>query len=302
MDLGIANKRVFITDMASQVETKCYLCDCTEHRHRPGKVRDDESLDILECQGCGLVFLSRTKLPEGFYEQSCMHSGDPYPIEEWLRETDRDDERRFRYLSEAITNRDVLDFGCGVGGFLLKARAKANYVMGIELEARLLPHFQANGLDVFQSIDDLPFDQSFNLITAFHVLEHLEDPANMLRQLATRLRGGGRIIIEVPSSADALLTLYESTPFSEFTFWSCHLYLFNAANLPLLAQKTGLKLEYVSHIQRHPLSNHLYWLAKGKPGGHQLWSFLDSEELFRTYEARLASLGMTDTLIASLSL
>ena len=284
------------------VELKCYLCGCDEYRHRPGKVRDDDSLDVLECQGCGLVFLSRTKLPEGFYEQSCMHSGDPQPIEEWLRDTDRDDERRFRCLSEALTNRDVLDFGCGVGGFLLKARSKANHVMGIELEERLKPHFQINGLNVFPSIDELPSDQRFNLITAFHVVEHLEDPANMLRQLAKRLREGGRIFIEVPSSSDALLTLYESTPFSEFTYWSCHLYLFNAANLPLLARKASLKLDYVSHIQRYPLANHLYWLAKGKPGGHQLWSFLDSEELSRAYEARLASLGRTDTLMACLSL
>lgn len=281
---------------------KCYLCGCTEQCRRPGKVRDDESLDILECQGCGLVFLSLTELPEGFYEQSFMHSGTPQPIEEWLRDTDRDDERRFRYLSETITNRDVLDFGCGAGGFLIKARTKALQARGIELEERLHPHFQATGLQVFQSINDLPCDQSFDLITAFHVVEHLHDPANTLRQLATRLQGGGRIIIEVPSSDDALLKLYENAPFSEFTYWSCHLYLFNAANLPLLANKAGLKVDYVRHIQRYPLSNHLHWLAKGKPGGHQLWSFLDSEELSIAYEARLASLGKTDTLMASLSL
>jgi len=280
----------------------CYLCGKERFKKREGKVRDNPSLDIIECLSCGLVFLSINELPEGFYEQSCMHSGEPQPVVAWLHDTDRDDERRFRYLSEAMTNRDILDFGCGVGGFLLKARSTAHHVMGIELEARLQPHFQTNGLDVFQSIDDIPSKQSFDLVTAFHVVEHLEDPANMLRQLATRLRGGGRIIIEVPSSSDALLTLYESTPFSEFTYWSCHLYLFNAANLPLLAQKAGLKLEYVSHIQRYPLSNHLYWLAKGKPGGHQVWSFLDSEELSNAYESSLASFGRTDTLIASMSL
>lgn len=288
--------------MVRQEETKCYLCDCMEHRRRPGKVRDDASLEILECQNCGLVFLPRTELPEGFYEQSRMHSGEPQPALDCLHDTERDNERRIRALSETITNRDVLDFGCGGGGFLLKARSRARYVMGIELEARLYPHFQTNGLEVFQSIDDLPSDRNFDLITAFHVLEHLKDPATILRKLATRLRGGGGIIIEMPSSADALLTLYENVPFSEFTYWSCHFYLFNAANLPFLAKKAGLKLEYVSHIQRYPLSNHLHWLAKGKPGGHKLWSFLDSEELFRAYEARLASLGKTDTLMASLSL
>lgn len=101
---------------------RCYLCENTEYIRRPGRVRDNESLVILECKECGLVFLSQTNVPEGFYEQSCMHTGDPQPIEEWLRDTDRDDERRFRYLSEAMTNRDVLDFGCGVGGPTESAR------------------------------------------------------------------------------------------------------------------------------------------------------------------------------------
>lgn len=288
--------------MVAQTKAKCYLCGCAEHRRRPGKVRDEESLEILECQGCGLVFLSSTKLSAGFYERSGMHGDDPQPVGPWLRDTDKDDERRFRYLSDAMTNRDVLDFGCGVGGFLIKARSKAICVTGIELEARLQSHFQANALVVFRSIDALPSDQRYDVITAFHVVEHLEDPADILRQLATRLRTGGKIVVEVPSSADALLTLYENVPFSEFTYWSCHLFLFNANNLPLLAKKSGLKLDYVSHIQRYPLSNHLHWLAKGKPGGHQSWEFLNSDDLSRAYEARLASLGITDTLMASMSL
>jgi len=284
------------------IEPKCYLCSCTEHSHRPGRVRDDENLEILECLGCGLVFLSLPQLSEGFYEQSGMHNDEPQPLEDWLHDTDRDDERRFRYLSEAMTNRDVLDFGCGVGGFMLKAQSIAHSVMGIELEERLQTYFQTSGLSVFQNIEALPSDQRFDLITAFHVVEHLMDPANMLYLLGTRLRDGGKIIIEVPSSADALLTLYENAAFSEFTYWSCHRYLFNAANLPLLAKKAGLKLDYIRHRQRYPLSNHLLWLAKGKPGGHQLWNFLDSEELSRAYEARLASIGRTDTLLACLSL
>jgi SAM-dependent methyltransferase len=230
-----------------------------------------------------------------------MHGSNLQPVDAWRRETNRDDERRYRYLGEALTNRDVLDFGCGVGGFLLKARSLARRVVGIELEERLRPYYHANGLDVYDALGELVVGERFDLITAFHVIEHLEDPAGMLCLLATRLQPGGKIVIEVPSSADALLTLYENVPFSEFTYWSCHLYLFNASNLQLLAKKAGLKLEYVSHIQRYPLSNHLHWLARGLPGGHQAWSFMDSDELSRAYEARLASLGKTDTLIASFS-
>ncbi len=282
--------------------TKCYLCGSTEHTIRPGKVRDDENLKVYQCLSCGLVFLSRSALADEFYEQSGMHGSEPQPVDEWLRETDWDDERRFRLLSHQMTNRDILDYGCGAGGYLIKARTKARCVMGIELEERLHEHFKKNGLSVFKSISELPPSQRFDLITAFHVIEHLQDPAATLKQLASKLKEGGGIVIEVPSSADALLTLYQSIPFSEFTYWSCHLYLFNASNLPLLAKKANLKLDYIKHTQRYPLSNHLYWLAMGKPGGHKQWGFIDSDELGRAYEAQLSALGKTDTLIAGLSL
>lgn len=58
-------------------------------------------------------------------------------------------------------------------------------------------------------------------------------------------------------------------------------------------------MEFIKHIQRYPLSNHLYWLSKGKPAGHVKWgNFLDSEELSKAYENQLASLQATDTIIA----
>jgi len=280
---------------------KCYLCGSSDNQKRPGKVRDSNSLSVLECLNCGLVFLSQSELPVGFYEQAKMHGQNPPSVDEWLRETFKDDERRFAFLSVAITNRDLLDFGCGAGGFLIKAKAKARSAMGIELEDRLQHHFKSNGIEVVKRIEELPASRKFDLITAFHVIEHLKDPVATLSELAIRCRADGKIIVEIPSSSDALLTVYENIPFSEFTYWSCHLYLFNATNLAILAKKAGLTLDYVKHIQRYPLSNHLFWLARGRPGGHHTWSFLDSGDLDKAYEASLAAIGKTDTLIACFS-
>ena len=105
-------------------------------------------------------------------------------------------------------------------------------------------------------------------------------------------------IIEVPSASDILLYLYDCLPFQKFTYWSQHLYLFNTSTLETLVRQSGLKIDYIKQIQRYPLSNHLYWLSKGLPGGHKLWSFLDNESLTQAYEASLASIGGCDTLIA----
>lgn len=264
---------------------------------RPGKVRDSDSLEIRECSSCGLVFLSSFgHIKKNFYQDSKMH-GITQDTASWCSATKADDLRRFRFLSAAIENREVLDFGCGNGGFLRKAVQLAARAEGLEIERGLEKHHNGLGLTVMNSLSGLK--GKYDLITAFHVIEHLPEPAIELEKLARLLKGSGQIVIEVPSSADAMLTLFQSKAFSEFTYWSCHLYLFNVSTLELLAQKAGLKVNYVKHIQRYPVSNHLHWLSKGAPGGHQKWNFLDSPELHSAYEKQLASIGATDTIIAS---
>jgi len=279
--------------------TECYLCGCAAHSRRNGTVRDNLELAVLECSRCKLVFLSSfDHIEKDFYEQSGMHFT-PIDTGAWLRQTAVDDERRFTQFRRIAENKSVLDFGCGAGGFLVRLKGVASSVCGVEVESRLASHFSEIGLDVRRSIEE--FDQTFDLITLFHVLEHFPDPASLLVQLSAKLKLGGRIIVEVPNSEDALLTLYHCDSFSNFTYWGCHLFLFNAATLSALVDKAGLTLDYVQHYQRYSVANHLHWLAKGKPGGHAVWHFLDSNELCSAYEKSLAAIGRTDTLLASIS-
>lgn len=277
----------------------CYLCGGKDHRKRPGSVRDNPDLEVYECRSCGLVFLSSfDHIHDKFYESSGMHDGE-VDIASWVVDTAWDDDRRFDFLKTLLENRSVLDFGCGNGGFLLRARKTARRVEGIELEERLQPYFKGNGLTVHASIDNVT--DSFDIITLFHVLEHIADPVDILGRLLEKLSPGGSIIVEVPNAGDALLTLYENEAFSRFTYWSPHLFLYTGSTLEALAKKAGLEVNYIKQIQRYPLSNHLYWLSKGRPGGHKTWGFLESEELHRAYEKQLASIGCCDTIIASFS-
>jgi hypothetical protein len=130
----------------------------------------------------------------------------------------------------------------------------------------------------------------------------LPDPKSVLTSLGSLLQPKGRIIIEVPSSQDALLTLYDCSAFQNFTYWSQHLFLFNASTLETLVRQSGLNVVAIQHYQRYPLSNHLHWLSRGKPGGHQHWSFLDTLDLNNAYSQTLAAIGRTDTLIAHIEL
>ena len=141
----------------------------------------------------------------------------------------------------------------------------------------------------------------YDTITMFHVLEHIPDPKLILGELSEMLADNGQIIVEVPNADDALLALYKSEPFSCFTYWSCHLFLYTAKTLQMLFDQMELKVNYIKQIQRYPLSNHLFWLANGKPGGHQKWYFLNSPELHAAYEKQLTAIGKCDTILASVS-
>lgn len=269
-------------------------------------MRDRPELEIFECASCGLVFLSSfDHIRDRFYENSGMHGKDTLDIQDWIRETEWDDERRFQYLKSALPNQRLLDFGCGAGGFLLKARDLAATVHGVELETRLNSHYKSRGLTIFINLSDIPSDirerGRYDIITMFHVLEHIPDPKSILVKLSEILADGGQIIVEVPNADDALLTLYKNKPFSNFTYWSCHLFLFTSKTLEMLFSQVNLKVNYIKQIQRYPLANHLYWLANGKPSGHQKWHFLNSLELHVAYEKQLAAIGKCDTILASVS-
>lgn len=280
---------------------KCYLCSGDDFESVEGKVRDIPDLPIMRCTSCGLVFLgSHEHIDSSFYEGSKMRADNSFKDwQRYLKEYDQDDERRVERFKPLLINKSVLDFGCGGGGFLLKVKNICKSSAGLEKDKYLRGMLTEAGIAVYGELEELK--DKFDVITLFHVLEHLKDPRDILKKLSDLLNKSGTIIIEVPNSDDALLELYKSKPFSEFTYWGCHLYLFNNSTLKKLINDSGLIVNFIGQIQRYPLSNHLYWLSKGKPGGHKIWHFMDRTDLSQAYEAQLATLGLCDTIIASVS-
>ncbi len=277
----------------------CKLCKSHEYIKRNGSVRDDSSLDILECLNCGLVYLSEFKhIDKNYYENSDMHK--KFDFYKWRNETKIDDKRRYTFIENLIINKTILDFGSGNGGFLSYTKSITKYNCGIELEKAIKPFYKKENIALFSNLQEV--DKKFDIITAFHVIEHLENPKDILEDMKRILKDDGKIIIEVPNANDILLTVYKNEAFSNFTYWSCHLFLYTQYTLSLLAKQAGLKVDFIKHIQRYPLSNHLYWLSNNKPGGHNQWgNFIDSTTLTDAYEEQLASLGATDTIIAQFS-
>jgi 2-polyprenyl-3-methyl-5-hydroxy-6-metoxy-1,4-benzoquinol methylase len=277
----------------------CCLCSSRNITKIQSHVRDIPNVSVLKCDACGLVFLSSfSHITEHYYESGKMHDWDQEKWEGWVAETQTDTDRRVSYFARKVYGCNVLDYGCGNGSFVMKVARFAKSVVGVEPDETYKQYIgeglDKKGIHIYRSIADVP-SQKFDLITMFHVVEHLTEPEIILNALAERLADGGLLIIETPNSDDALLSLYACKAFSDFTYWGCHIRLYNEASLQLLLKNAGLEGDIVQ-IQRYPVSNHLYWLSCGKPGGDKIWEFMNTPELNRLYERKLSEKKMCDTL------
>ncbi|MEI6212155.1 MAG: class I SAM-dependent methyltransferase [bacterium] len=105
----------------------------------------------------------------------------------------------------------ILDVGCGRGVFLASLQARGYNVAGTQLSqtaaASIRHHF---GFEVFVGdLPDVPWPAgSFDVITVWHVLEHMPDPARALRDMARLLKPDGVLIVEVPNAGGWSVRLF----------------------------------------------------------------------------------------------
>jgi SAM-dependent methyltransferase len=98
----------------------------------------------------------------------------------------------------------VLDFGCGTGG-MLSHLERFGDVSAVDGDEQAVAFCDRRGRAEVQHLPaghPLPFaEASFDLVTSFDVLEHIEDDLAALRDLARVLRPGGRLVVAVPAFA-----------------------------------------------------------------------------------------------------
>lgn len=267
---------------------------------RSGSVRDDQATGIIECKDCRLVTHTEDLSQLVNYSEGSMHDwamgyGDALsgPADDLTRRVNA-----LKMLEQKYNFKSILDFGCG-SGEMLEAFSDSYTALGIEPDsgARALAKKKVKLGSVYESSASVKMQGIFvDVVTLFHVIEHLYDPSLELERIYDLVKPGGLLIIETPNSYDALLTKYEKLDFQDFTYWSHHPMLHSHKSLSLLVERNGFKIVESGGVQRYDLSNHLYWLSKGMPGGHDTWKGMFSEDTIQSYGRDLIENLTSDTL------
>jgi SAM-dependent methyltransferase len=103
-----------------------------------------------------------------------------------------------RVFGRAPADRRILDVGCGTGG-MLPLLSRYGRVTGVDAEPLALDYCRKRGIEDVHLQDGFQVAESYDVITLFDVLEHVEDEAGFLNVMMGWLKPGGRIILTVPA-------------------------------------------------------------------------------------------------------
>ena len=158
-----------------------------------------ENDTLLKCMGCGVVFDESSMLGESYYENERV----PHVDEKKIKSRRRNAKQRVKLIRKMLKKESsLIDIGCGEGLFLQESKKHVNNVYGIEpTKAYAAYAKETMNLDVHQGTlesFECP-DNSFDMVTMFHVLEHLSSPSQALGKIYSWLKKNGHIVIEVPN-------------------------------------------------------------------------------------------------------
>lgn len=161
---------------------------------------------LRSCDRCGLLYAPEYADPDEVYVDGYLFGSTPFGIDithpefqeflTWVAH------RRLDVIDRIVRPPGrFLDVGCGTGEVLSAARARGWFVQGAEPVADSASVAQQRGLDVRAALleeSGLP-QHSYDVVAAFHVLEHMTDARSFLESVTTWARPGGYVVIEVPN-------------------------------------------------------------------------------------------------------
>ena len=167
-----------------------------------------EPFKILECKECGLLYttprpnkdeIGRYYKSEEYYSHQENKEGFIPKVYEKVKSVNL--KNKYGIATEGKEKGKALDIGCGVGDFLHTMEQHGWDCTGVEPseDAKAIAKKKIKGQLLSSEEQENLHDSSFDVITMWHVLEHVDDIRWQIQQLYRLCKPGGRIIIALPN-------------------------------------------------------------------------------------------------------
>lgn len=220
----------------------------------------DDVYRYFECAECNSLFLEdppadrlNVIYPTNYYsyQQGEAKSGILERIKHHF------DGRLFKKLLKQVPGRNlrVLDVGGGTGWLLSQVRRVSQRIAEtheIDIDETARPAAEAAG-HVFHAmrVEEFESPQKFDLVLMLNLIEHVADPATVLRSMTQLLSPGGILLIKTPNTKTLDRYLFQKRNWGGF---HCprHFVLFNLESFRQLAAQCGLKVVQAKYTQGAP--------------------------------------------------
>jgi len=217
-----------------------------------------ETFTTVKCNSCGLVYLN----PQPSLEELVKYYPDDYgpynslemikygPFSNFLRKIfkkNKVDDENIKASSEKAIN--FLDFGCGGGNYLdqIKKQHPNWNLYGLDNSEYACKKIKEKGFNVFcGNIDEIEVPKNFfDRVYLGQVIEHLNDPKMVLKEINSLIKKDGEIVIATPNIDSIGAKVFKS-------FWYAldlprHLYLFSPKTLSSVLEDTGFEVTNVEY-------------------------------------------------------
>ncbi|MES2132070.1 MAG: class I SAM-dependent methyltransferase [Bacteroidota bacterium] len=232
---------------------KCLVCG--SNQFEPFLVCKDhtvskENFNIVSCKACGFKFTNPRP------EDSVI--GDYYKAEEYISHTNtnkgivnklyhmvrsRTLKKKLHLVKSYVPRGTILDYGCGTGMFLAVCKKAGWETYGMEPDdnaRKIASETNSNLFSDKSKIQTYITDAKFNVITLWHVLEHVTDMDETLAFFKHRLMKDGILVIAVPNHVS-----YDAQHYKEH--WAAydvprHLHHFEKKSMKALLENKGFLL------------------------------------------------------------
>lgn len=176
------------------LHNSCLICQSFQLKILPKYKKDS----LVKCKNCGFIFCHLIPTPSELIDYYSTHYGE---------HTYDSSITRLRYneildkVEKYRKTNNLLDIGCGNGYFLEEAKKRGWCVYGTEYTANTLGICEKKGVVMHKG--ELNTENylaaSFDVITSFEVLEHINNPQEELAKIYTLLKPGGCFYFTTPN-------------------------------------------------------------------------------------------------------